>query len=406
VSKLSAFCIIQRHQFAKVPQKAYLKYRFYKGYITFDYMYQALRNSLCVWLFLLCLDSGRMVAQNVRPTGILDFNLAGEAQILDEQCLQLTPALDWASGSAWYKESIDMNGSFHMEMDLMMGCDDADGADGLVFVFTPFQGAIGYRGEGMGFAGLRPSLGIEVDTWENEHLGDPAQDHVALLQHGYVQHFYNLQGPIPIPNVEDCKLHRFSIHWVRDKNLLTVLLDGVEVLNHTQDLVKEIFFGQSKLYWGVTAATGRYNNEHQICFRKLDFSVPIDMFTFHPREAKLLLRGTSTPLEIGYSKGNYALDRDELGEINKVINLLKEHPHHQISIEGHSDEFSSPAANKLLSTQRVKTIADYLVKHGIKMDRINMEGLGESYPIKDDDRGANPFMKNTRIEIRIFNPRT
>jgi len=50
----------------------------------------------------------------------------------------------------------------------MFGCDDMGGADGIVFAFTPYQGMTGYQGEGMGFAGLRPSLGLEIDTWKKQ----------------------------------------------------------------------------------------------------------------------------------------------------------------------------------------------------------------------------------------------
>ena len=33
-----------------------------------------------------------------------------------------------------------------------------------------------------------------------------------------------------------------------------------------KDLVKDIFGGNSIVYWGMTAATGRYNNIHEVCF--------------------------------------------------------------------------------------------------------------------------------------------
>ncbi|MBK8501837.1 MAG: hypothetical protein IPL46_06300 [Saprospiraceae bacterium] len=190
-----------------------------------------------------------MYSQN-EVIGVDDFVLSGDAVEIGDQCVRLTPPIDWASGSAWYRDAIDLNASFQMEMELMFGCDDLGGADGIVFAFTPYQGITGHGGEGMGFAGLRPSLGLEIDTWENEHLSDPPDDHIALLQHGYVNHLYNLKGPIPIPNVEDCQLHQLGIYWDHLTKILSVLLDRKEILSYQDDIVDRIFAGESKVYWG------------------------------------------------------------------------------------------------------------------------------------------------------------
>ncbi|NND31700.1 MAG: OmpA family protein [Saprospiraceae bacterium] len=338
------------------------------------------------------------------PIGVDDFVLAGDAIAMGDECVQLTPAYDWSSGSAWYRDAIDMSLSFAMEMDVMFGCDDVGGADGIVFAFAPFRGT-GRPGEGMGFSGMQPSLGIEIDTWENEHLEDPPEDHIALLQHGYVHHFYNLKGPIIIPNVENCQLHSLHITWDHVKKFLSVALDGKEVLTFQTDIVNHIFDGESKLYWGVTAATGRYNNQHQICFRKLEFAKPLAMYRFHPREEKLLLKGNLTQSELTFSDGKYEIGDQHISEINKILNLLQAHPQFEIDIDGHTDELGNARDNQILSTKRVESIGAYLMSKGIAKDRIHMSGYGQKYPV-DRNLEQNKFKKNRRIDIRFFNPRT
>jgi hypothetical protein len=109
-------------------------------------------------------------------------------------------------------------------------------------------------------------LGIEVDTWLNYHLLDPAEDHVAIMANGQVGHFNNLAGPLTIPNLEDCKKHRFVVIWRPDEKLLEVEIDGEPVISVKKDIVKDIFGGNATVYWGMTAATGRYNNIHEVCF--------------------------------------------------------------------------------------------------------------------------------------------
>ena len=337
--------------------------------------------------------------------GVKDFVLSGDAQIIGDQCIRLTPPVDWAGGSAWYREAIDLRGSFQMEMDLMFGCDDVGGADGIVFAFTPYQGITGYMGEGMGFSGLRPSLGLEIDTWENEHLLDPPEDHIALLQHGHVNHGYNLKGPIVIPNVEDCQLHKLAIYWDHSTTELSVVLDGKNILSYQDDIVESIFFGDSKLYWGVTAATGRYHNQHEICFRKLEFTRPIANLQFHPREVKLLLKGNIFPLDLSFKNGAETLSESEYGELNKVVNLLKDYPDYELEVDGHVDQLSGTQANQKLSSQRIKNIQQYLLKQGISIDRIHLNSYGDKYPVDKNDP-ANVYRKNTRIDIRFYNPRT
>ncbi len=354
-----------------------------------------------VLLVILQSSGGRSFAQD-DLVDVSDFILAGDAVLMDEHCVRLTPAYDWAGGSAWYRDPIDLSSSFSMEMDLMFGCNDVVGADGIVFVFTPMQGTTGYQGEGMGFAGLRPSLGIEIDTWENDHLDDPVEDHIAILQHGFVHHGYNLEGPVVVGNVEDCQLHKLGIYWDKDQHKISVMLDGREVIGYQGDIVEEVFYGDPQLYWGVTAATGRYNNRHEICFRKLEFSTPIASFRFHPREVKLLLKGNVTPLDVAFGKGNTTLEKNQEAELNKVINLLQKNPLYEIDIDGHSDELTNSDSNRELSLRRVTSIKDYLLKNGITSRRIHINGFGDRYPVSDQ----NQFLKNTRIEIRLYNPRT
>ena len=105
--------------------------------------------------------------------GIIE--LSANAAKLSEDCYQLTEDRIWSGGSIYYPQKIDLNSDFNMELEVFLGCNDETGADGMVFVFSPKM-AMGREGEGMGFSGVSPSLGIEIDTWQNEHLYDPAYD--------------------------------------------------------------------------------------------------------------------------------------------------------------------------------------------------------------------------------------
>jgi hypothetical protein len=218
-------------------------------------------------LMLLVLFSNLLTAQSSPQ----DFALGMSARILDEECIRLVPDAPYVSGSAWYKTPIDLNKPFSMELCLVLGCKDDDGADGMVFIFHPRM-LTGWRGEGMGFAGLRPALGIEFDTYRNYHLADPEEDHIAIMPNGRTHHAGSLLGPLKIPNLEDCKKHPLSITWDPGNQLLEIYLDQERQAAYTIDLVNSVFGGNSVVYWGVSAATGRLSNFHDICIKRLVYA--------------------------------------------------------------------------------------------------------------------------------------
>ena len=219
-------------------------------------------------LLFICLLPLGLFAQ----ASVQDFDLGGTARILNEECIRLTPDAQFASGSAWYDKPIDLDMPFEITVCLVLGKNDDLGADGIGFVFHPTP-RTGYRGEGMGFAGLYPSLGIEFDTYQNYHLADPSEDHVAIMVNGQTHHYASVDGPNPVPNLEDGNKHLLWINWDPIEQQLTVQLDGQNRASLQADIVKEVFEGNSTVYWGVTAATGRKTNFQDICIKKLVFAL-------------------------------------------------------------------------------------------------------------------------------------
>ncbi|MCP9235148.1 L-type lectin-domain containing protein [Lewinella sp. JB7] len=224
-------------------------------------------RSLLLALCLIFLAPALAAQSSVR-----EFRLGGSAKILTEECIRLTPATAYVSGSAWFQNPMDLEYPFELTVDLVLGENDDLGADGIVFVFHPTM-QTGYRGEGMGFAGLYPSLGIEFDTYQNFHLGDPAGDHLAIMPHGQPNHSVSLQGPVALPNLEDGMRHPLTISWNPGTNTMKITLDNELRATFTRDIIRDIFGGNSKVYWGATAATGRKINFQDVCIRKLVYAM-------------------------------------------------------------------------------------------------------------------------------------
>lgn len=230
-------------------------------------------------------------AQAQRPT-VEDFTMSGDTYLLGDECFRLTEEQDYSSGSIWYKRPISLLAPFSIELSIMAGCQDAEGADGMVFIFTNRPNMVGSRGEGIGFAGMRPSIGIEIDTWRNYHLYDPAEDHLAFLVNGHVGHFDDSSKPTLIPNLEDCQRHKFAVRWKPEYQSIVVEIDGQAIMIGNFDLVNTIFKGSDVVYWGVSAATGRYNNFHEVCFDRLSYQEPKPWWSLPgPDENRVLLAG-------------------------------------------------------------------------------------------------------------------
>ncbi|MEM0992769.1 MAG: OmpA family protein [Bacteroidota bacterium] len=334
-----------------------------------------------------------------------DFLLDGSTRLTGDRCFQLVPDRERSSGSLWHKKPIDLSQPLDMELKVMMGCKDRAGADGIVLAFSPEAVQTGWSGEGMGFAGLSPSLGIEIDTWENEHLLDPAEDHMAIMANGNVRHRLNLAGPKIIPNIEDCRLHLLRIQWQPSQQRLSVTLDQEYQIVYTGNIIRYIFEGNPRVYWGITAATGKYSNRHEFCIEKLEYTTPKVMaLDFDDATRKKLLKGENVSLkDANFSSGSTELSEEASAAAERLLRFLKKHPKHHVSISGHTDSAGDATKNQALSERRAKAIADYLKREGIKSERIEYGGYGERYP-KADNASAAGRKKNRRIDVFVFVP--
>ncbi len=192
-------------------------------------------------------------------------------------CFTLTPNVTWKSGSVWYLDKVDIGEGFEIYYDIFLGCTDAMGADGIAFVLQQVSTSVGSQGEGIGYQGIAPSLAVEFDTHQNFNRSDPANDHLAIMRDGIVNHSTpnNLAGPTSIlatsQNAEDCQWHELKITWDADQMSLKVFVDCNLRLNYQADIINDIFNGDSEAFWGFTSATGGLANTHQFCLDYISF---------------------------------------------------------------------------------------------------------------------------------------
>ncbi|MEJ8756040.1 OmpA family protein [Pontibacter sp. H259] len=96
---------------------------------------------------------------------------------------------------------------------------------------------------------------------------------------------------------------------------------------------------------------------------------------------------------------NQATIRPEsVGTLASIAQLMQEQPSLNFTVEGHTDSDGDDKANQKLSQQRAEAVKTYLVEQGIKADRLEAKGQGESKPI---DKNSTPEAKanNRRVEF-------
>ncbi|RYZ30770.1 MAG: PKD domain-containing protein [Chitinophagaceae bacterium] len=196
------------------------------------------------------------------------YILNGSAQKNSCNCYTLTQPTTFQSGSVWNSNKISLTNSFDFWFNVFLGCDDV-GADGMVFILQPLSTSVGSSGQGMGFEGVKPSIGIALDTYLNSNLNDPSFDHISIQANGVIDHNNDLAGPVPISsttnNVEDCQWHKLRITWDANTKWLRTYFDGVLRLEKQVDLISTIFNNDPNVYWGFAGATGGQVNLQQFC---------------------------------------------------------------------------------------------------------------------------------------------
>ncbi|MFK7922881.1 MAG: hypothetical protein AB8H47_13030, partial [Bacteroidia bacterium] len=219
-------------------------------------------------VFALCLTTFSIQAQ---------YALNGNATDLGNGCFRLTAAQNNQNGSIWYLNQVDVSESFDLIFQVNLGCQDGNGADGIAFVLQQVSTSVGSSGGGLGYAGIQPSIAIELDTWQNTGSNDPALDHMALMRNGSINHnsINNLAGPVNISatsgNVEDCVFHDFRVTWNADSLIMRVYFDCELRLTYNGNLIQSTFGANTQVFWGFTGATGGFNNEQQFCVDFVSF---------------------------------------------------------------------------------------------------------------------------------------
>jgi hypothetical protein len=206
--------------------------------------------------------------------------------------LRLTPAETYMSGTAFSRTQIEPAASFETEFELRMHEGSSpQPADGIVFVLQPASvEELGEVGGDLGFAGIKPSLGLEFDIYPfNE--GDPTGfDHIGIIENGSTSTYlecatekavtspcdkeftFPLYGETPVWTWIEYNASTHELLVYAASSTTKPAKPATPLLHVTVNLVE--LLGSQFTFAGFTAGTGLYDAVQEILSWQLSTSGP------------------------------------------------------------------------------------------------------------------------------------
>ncbi len=291
-------------------------------------------------------------------------------------------------------------------------------ADNQTLYFTS-EGLPGYgaadlflvRKDSTGHWGKPKNLGYPINTIDHEGTLFIASDGVTAY---YASDRYDTRGALDLYSFvlrEDVR--PVKTLWVRGKVYDSKTKEGLP----SSVELKEIKTGQrsSKVQ---TDEEGNYlitlpvGKDYAFNVNRKGYLIYSESFPLgtQPSDSIYLIDIPLQPIEananvilknIFFDTKKYDLKTESMAELDNVVDLLKENATMTIQINGFTDNVGKPSDNVLLSNNRAKSVAGYIVSKGIPANRILSKGYGASRPIADNktDEGR---AKNRRTELQVI----
>lgn len=221
------------------------------------------------------------------------FDLYGDAVKESSDIYRLTEEKFTQTGVITNLFPIDLTKNHEFNFELNFGTKDRTGADGITFFLIDVCESTFSGGGGLAIGTFTKSVFVEFDTWQNGHLSDPADDHMAIMSKGSTNHGSGdaITPPIELGNIETRDFYKVKVNWVYNSahsqtfKVEFQYSDGSSKKREaTQNFINDIFNNQSFVFWGFSGSTGGSNNIQKV---RIDNSLETNLFVCKGQEVTL-----------------------------------------------------------------------------------------------------------------------
>ena len=99
-----------------------------------------------------------------------------------------------------------------------------------------------------------------------------------------------------------------------------------------------------------------------------------------------------------FATGRAELQPGVRRSIERLAEVLRQHPERRVLIEGFADSTGGSAMNLRLSQRRAEAVRSALVRAGVAPQRLEVRAFGEEYPVADNAT-AEGRQQNRRVEL-------
>lgn len=153
--------------------------------------------------------------------------------------------------------------------------------------------------------------------------------------------------------------------------------------------------GQPASFYLYSEGPSKEENAIQIFFKNIRIAAglkdPYKQLTSSV-DAKFIARG----INFDYNKAT--IKPESMGELNRIVEMMKAHPELKFEIGGHTDGDGDAAYNLKLSQERADAVKKQLIALGIDASRFTTKGYGKTMPIADNTTD-NGKANNRRVEF-------
>jgi peptidoglycan-binding protein ArfA len=103
---------------------------------------------------------------------------------------------------------------------------------------------------------------------------------------------------------------------------------------------------------------------------------------------------------ITFATDGYTLSPSSGQQLTQVADRLKACQNTHVAVNGYTDNTGNEAINGPLSNSRARSVADFLVSHGVSADQVTAQGFGAADPVASNDT-PDGRAQNRRVVIVV-----